>query len=166
MQLGAEQTEREMRRDLGMPPEAYNRIFLADGRYMDLIAAYPPNIEAVAAVFPSAKTIDGVLFTYGSKLYNPHQKVIPIWVLAHERRHTDIQGEQVAEWWDQYLVDGKFRFEQELLAHQDEYALMKKVVRNPEHRAAHTRFIARRLSSPLYGEMVSYGEALKLIRKK
>jgi hypothetical protein len=48
---------------------------------------------------------------------------MPLEILAHEACHS-IQHEQQfgpEAWWDQYLADKRFRFEQELQAHRIEY---------------------------------------------
>jgi hypothetical protein len=53
-------------------------------------------------------------------------------------------------WWDKYLADVEFRYIEELVAHQAEYATYCKRHLNPVKRTQFLRRIAQRLASPLY----------------
>jgi len=122
---------------------------------------YPPNIKQIAAVFPECRR-RGVIFTYGDTIYAPHGVKVPAALVAHEKAHSERQAEIGAEvWWIRYLADTAFRFEEELLAHRAEYQWY--VRRRPHKRALMLKHIAARLSSPLYGCIVPYQQAVDMI---
>jgi hypothetical protein len=132
---------------------------------MIIIPEKPPNFEQIAAVFPIIREQKGILYCWEDRIYNPDKVPVPVEIEAHEAAHSVQQyntgGAQ--SWWDAYLASQEFRFTMELQAHQIEY-LKTKYIRDREKRAKKLVYMARRLSSPLYGNMVSYQEALKLIR--
>jgi hypothetical protein len=110
---------------------------------------YPPNIQAIAAVFPTAMDLP-TIFAYGHDIYNPTGAEIPNALLAHEGVHCArqlIQG--VENWWEQYCRDEVFRYEEELLAHIREYEVGAWGLDRNQRRALlwHT---AERLVAPLY----------------
>lgn len=120
---------------------------------------YPPNIDAILEAFPDAK-VTNVLFAYAPDIYAPRTETIHPTLLVHENTHLKQQGDDPAGWWARYLVDEKFRLEQEFEAHHAEYvaAIMWS---NRQQRRAHLTFIAKKLASRLYGNMIS----LKLAKK-
>lgn len=133
---------------------------------MEIIKDLPPNFDDIARVFPAARG-PGVIFSFGPKLYVPSGKELSEMLMAHETVHSMRQGEQeetILAWWDQYLKDPQFRFVEELLAHKVEYQtyVQMKFPRNERRRAQ--KMIAKRLSSNLYGGIVSYKKALELIK--
>lgn len=128
---------------------------------MKVIDDYPPNFDRIAAAFPEAKR-KGVMFTYGPVIYAPHGIQVPSALKMHEQVHCDRQAEiGVERWWDQYIVDVEFRFNEELLAHRVEYGWFRKY--RPDKRSKMLRELAERLSSKLYGSMVSRSDAQKMI---
>jgi hypothetical protein len=135
----------------------------------------PPNFNEILAVLPDARK-DGIIFAYAPDVYVPyptgklHQSLV-----AHEKVHIRQQldfaysmpasGEVETQpirvsppdtvigpegWWDLYLKDGAFRFDQELEAHRAEYAWWRK---HKTQRIASNMLdrIAERLASGLYG---------------
>ena len=70
------------------------------------------------------------------------------------------------KWWNRYLVDKQFRFDQELEAHRVEW---RKVCEDfPTNRAMRQmglREIARRLAGSLYGHMITVDAAKREIKK-
>jgi hypothetical protein len=50
---------------------------------MNIIKAKPPNFERIAAVFPAARD-KGVLFCYGTDLFNPDGIRVTPYLIAHE----------------------------------------------------------------------------------
>ena len=111
---------------------------------------FHPNIEAIRAKFP----LEGnEIFTYGNTIYTPGRLTKSL--LAHERVHVRQQLRMGVEfWWQQYLVSAPFRLTQELEAHQVEWQMGGRM---PE--------LAARLSSKLYGNLVSHDKAVILISK-
>ena len=128
---------------------------------MKIITSRPPNFEAILKVFPGAAN-EGVIFSYGDTIYSPDRAVLPPQLMAHEAVHGQRQLEIGVElWWDTYLVDLGFRYQEELLAHRVEYQEL--CARHPsrgERRAA-LRLVAKRLASPLYGRMVTLDKAME-----
>ena len=129
---------------------------------MQVVNGYPPNFEDIAAVFPAARN-PGVIFTYGERIYNPGGAPIQPKLKAHVAVHSQRQGYAVDLWWYKYLRDPAFRLEEELLAHRAEYRAFKGSCRdrNEVSRALHDA--AARLSSALYGNMISYMDARRFI---
>lgn len=127
-------------------------------------SARPPNYEKVVRVFPKASQV-GTIFTYGRAIYclKGADGLDPS-LFAHEQVHSDRQiAMGVEAWWDRYLVDNQFRFDEELAAHIVEYEHFAGRGRN--ERKFYLRQIARRLAGPLYGHMVTVDEAKRMILK-
>ena len=122
---------------------------------------FPPNIEEIRKVFPLTGE---EIFAYGNTIYNPSGITLSPELQAHEEVHAKQQAFDPRGWWDRYLIDPQFRLEQELEAHQVEY---RTFCRNHKDRNLRNRYlmaIAKRLSGPVYGSIVSQKEARKLIR--
>ena len=106
-----------------------------------------------------------VVFAWGDKLYNPYELAIPGHILAHEAVHGGRQGSrepEIRDWWKQYMESHAFRFAEELAAHRAEYIHLMRNAPRKQRRSA-LKQVAERLSSPLYGRMVSPSQARKVI---
>lgn len=127
-------------------------------------AEFPPNIEEIKKTFDIKD--HEVFFAYYPHIYNPLNVQIPLPIFAHEYVHLERQKDMGVElWWAYYLNDVKFRFEEELLAHREEYKAYSKLLNaNRAMRRRALTGIAKRLSGNLYGKMVSYAEARELIK--
>lgn len=131
--------------------------------FMQISSEYPPNFDAIAAVFPAARQ-RGVLFTYGQTLHNPAGRHLTAAFLRHEEVHADQQKVIGAdEWWDRYLKDTLFRYQQERTAHIVEY-MNALIDGNRADRRSARQAIAKRLSGPLYGHMITFSEAMKVLK--
>ncbi len=128
---------------------------------MKQIVGYPPNIDRIRTVLP---VHEGVLFSYGGAIYNPQNVHIDGPLEAHEAVHAKQQGDKTEEWWNQYLEDPKFRYEQELEAYRTQYKEICKLVKDRNLRYKFLNAVARDLSSPLYGNCVTLLEAIKAIQ--
>lgn len=124
----------------------------------------PPNWAAVVAKFPVvAEQQDRVVFTYAPYIYVPGGQELPPDLYVHESIHLKQQGDAPEVWWDRYLADADFRLEQELEAYGAQLAMF--------NNAGNRRFeyeknrLATDVSSALYGNMVSYGDAVSQIRR-
>lgn len=135
---------------------------------MKIEVAYPPNFDAVREAFPLAAQ-PGVLFAYGDTIYNPSGVGIPTPLREHEEEHGRRQRAcGVEEWWERYLADRVFRYEEELLAHAAELASLsaragadRNLLARLETQTAH------RLLAPLYdyGRLApSFPEAIRALR--
>ncbi len=128
---------------------------------MEIIAGRPPNFEQIARAFPAARAL-GTIFTYGEKVYVSDGAKLPPSLIAHECVHILQQGKEPQAWWDLYIANARFRFEQELEAHRKELELARGEG-NRKHRRMVLTAIAKRLSGPLYGNCVPLARAKKLL---
>lgn len=134
---------------------------------MKILPTKPPNYDKIVAAMPEAAEV-GVIFCYGDTIYNPSGGTIPPWIEAHEEIHSARQGlsvEEVEAWWDKYLADKQFRFDEELPAHKAEYTAFCGLVKDRERRDRMLRRIALRLASPLYGRLLPYMQAVKVLKE-
>lgn len=123
---------------------------------------FPPNFDFIRAHFPLAGK--RTVFSYGDKIYVPSGIKLSPAIHAHELVHCGRQLELgLAIWWEKYVTDVHFRYWEELLAHRAEYQhLIKDAPGRPWRRKALSE-IARKLSHPLYGPMVTFNQAKKAI---
>ena len=127
----------------------------------------PPNWDAIVAAFPAvAEKEDVAVFTYFPYVYVPGGLPLTPDLETHERVHLAQQGAypgEVEVWWDNYLTTPVFRLEQELEAYGAQLAFMKpygnRVFEYTKDR------LAKDLSGPLYGNLISYGEAVSKLRR-
>lgn len=125
----------------------------------------PPPIYARAQEMWGVRMEQGVVFTYGDTCHCL-KGWIPDWLVPHEEVHVKQQSLiSPAKWWEQYFTDPAFRLEQELEAYRVQYQWICK-----KHKDRATRFnwlqkMAKDLSGPMYGECVSFYQAVKLIRQ-
>lgn len=121
---------------------------------MIIVPARPPNFDAILEKFPDADK-PGVIFAYGDQIFNPSGIEIPHALIAHEGVHGNRQlsmnfGRHPEAWWDRYLTDPQFRYEEELFAHVAEYKVCAQRVTDRNQRARLLLSTARRLIAPLY----------------
>lgn len=127
-----------------------------------IIKDFPPNIEEIRKVF----SLEGhnPVFTYGNKIYSPHSEELPDHLIEHEKVHITQQQEYNKDkWWSDYLTEPEFRLRQELQAYIAQYKYIAKTA-SRQMRRAFARRIARDLSSNLYGNIITYDNALKQIQ--
>lgn len=129
---------------------------------MKIINENPPNIEKIKEAFDFGK--HKPVFAYGDTIYNPWGEEIPHHLVVHEEVHSKQQGEDPEGWWDTYIEDPIFRLAQEVEAHHVQYNYLKTVIKNREALNHLTIFYARAMSGPLYNHMVTYSDAIKLIK--
>ena len=124
----------------------------------------PPNYDAIRQHFGRVVDGPGVMFTYGDTIYFPrsHGQGISQALLAHELVHSRRQGDDPAKWWELYLSDKLFRFEEELVAHQVEYLAACEGVGRQQRRHS-LAAISKRLAGPLYGNMTTKAKAKLII---
>jgi hypothetical protein len=87
----------------------------------------PPNFDKIDAVFK----VKGkpVIFAYGDAIYNPMCVPVATQIAAHEGIHLKQQIEMGPEaWWDRYLSDVRFRYQEEFVAHAMECAVRSKMM--------------------------------------
>jgi len=112
---------------------------------------------------------DGIIFTYGDQISNSIGRMSAD-LLVHEMHHT-IQQRNYADfdgpdkWWKRYLEDDQFRYEQELECYRLQHKWLKEVNKNKQETWMFTRHYANCLSGPMYGNLVSFDEAIEAIIK-
>lgn len=128
----------------------------------------PPIWREVVAKFRIDP--DAVFYAWGNTIYNPGRLKLTPSLIAHEGVHGLRQlGMGVEAWWRRYLDDDGFRLNEEIPAHRAEWFRFERDskmpgVPNPRtQRRWELKQIAKRLSGPMYGGMVTYAEAKRLI---
>lgn len=125
---------------------------------MKICKDFPPNYTEIKEAFnPSPE----VVYTYGDVIYSPLFTELPADLIAHEEVHSRQQIDP-KEWWNKYLKDKDFRVEQEAEAYHVQYEAFKKKHGWTKWR----RFleaIAKDFSGPIYGDSISYEDAIKKI---
>ncbi len=132
---------------------------------MKVVTDYPPNIEEIRAVFDLKP---GTIFAWGDTIYHPQGDKLPSWLIAHEQVHQRQQDGDPAKWWARYLTDPQWRFKQELEAHRVEFnvfCISPAVLGNRNKKRGFLTHLARRLSSPMYGNIRTYQQCRALIKK-
>lgn len=103
---------------------------------------------------------------YGDTIHAKYK--LPPEVIEHERVHLEQQGhtkQGAAFWWERYLADEVFRYEQELQAYRAEYRYIKVHAKDRNKPAREAHRLAKQLSGTMYGGIVTYSEALEAITK-
>lgn len=121
----------------------------------------PPNYDKIIAAIPAARRMDAV-FCYGQTVHVVGNRRLAPEILVHETVHAH-QQINPEEWWDRYLVDKKFRLQQEIEAHRREYSARIDGKGRSERRSALAE-ISKRLASSFYGGIISKDEARLLIQ--
>lgn len=131
---------------------------------MELVKGLPPNIKEIQEVF--GETPKEVVFTYGSKVYIQDMETIPDHIKIHETVHIKQQNNDPEGWWKKYLSDQVFRLQEEIEAYGTQFAWVKKNTRGDKFHKDVLYILARDLSSSMYGNLLSIGEAESKIRNK
>lgn len=137
---------------------------------VEVIIAPPPMFEEIDRVFHVRG--QPVVFTWGTRVYNPTGiKVMPQ-IIAHEavhsERQTDSTGQndeaRLRKWWERYLEDPEFRLDEEIHAHRGEYRWLANQTRDRNTRNRYLLHVARKLAAPLYGGLITAREAARQIQ--
>jgi len=142
-----------------------------------IIIGHPPIFDRILAVFPNADK-PGVLFAFDGCVYNPSGIVVPPALIAHEEVHLKRQRDLGPNphsttkrsgpdlWWDNYLHDSEFRYNEELLAHVAEFKAQR-VTSDRNFGARLLMHTALRLVAPLYNYQPprSLQDAMKDLRR-
>ncbi len=124
----------------------------------------PPNIEEIKTFFTLSK---GTAFTYGNVLYNPDNGPIDVAFIVHEATHQRQQTTAPMtpeKWWHVYLRSEEFRLSQEVEAYQNQYKEQKKHVKDKNQLNSYLQALARDLSGPMYGSIISSERAKEVIK--
>ena len=131
---------------------------------MNIRFDWPPNIDQIEETLPGTRKRIGVVFCYGDTIYNPGKQILKPWILDHEKVHCQRQTD-VKAWWTAYLADMSFRYREELPAHIAEAKSFASMHHDRNQRMQYISMVAQKLSGPLYGRMVSFEAARKILRE-
>ncbi len=123
---------------------------------MRVVYEFPPLYDEIAGAFDLR--CYKPIFSWGDRIFNPHRVAVDTALIAHEGVHGGRQGESPEAWWRRYIADPQFRLTEELLAHTAEYRVRCAGL-TPNQCQAVLRMIARRLTSKLYGSLISITDA-------
>lgn len=116
-----------------------------------------PMLEEYKKVFD---VTDNTIFAYDKVIYS--NKELPVHLEVHERRHLIRQQKiGVDKWCEMYLTDIKFRLKEEVIAYKEQL----ESISDRNQRDKLRKICAKDLSSPLYGNIISYEEAYSLLSK-
>lgn len=123
----------------------------------------PPIYERLVRVF-GIDWNDGIVITYGDTLHTKEGNNIPNDLVVHEKTHTRQQEKiGIMTWWEEYIANPEFRIKQEAEAYRNQWKFLISTEKNRE-RLFHKKLrLVDDLSGPIYGNVVSGSEALKLI---
>lgn len=124
----------------------------------------PPNYDEIVKHFPVVANMSGVIFTYGDILYVPSGNDIPDHLMIHEETHQRQQADiGVKTWWSYYFKNPSFRLTHEVEAYRNQYEYIKEHS-NRQQRRQLLQQLAKDLSRPMYGNLISKKDALELIK--
>lgn len=131
---------------------------------MKIEIANPPILQKIldAGMHPTQH----VIFTYGDTIYNPYNVPLTADLVEHEEVHCKQQGKDPEGWWTRYIDDPLFRVEEEVEAYAVQYTYICTQVRDRNRRHLVLRDLARSLSSPIYGSVISPSSAYNLIKQR
>ena len=130
---------------------------------IQVVVDWPPNIEAIREVLPVK---EGNIFAHGGRIYDPAGRLTPAdhHLFDHEQVHFEQQTALgVNKWWELFLASPEFRLDQEIEAHVAEWRSFQRHNRDRNDRSRHLMVMARRLAAPMYGGIISVGDAKKAI---
>jgi hypothetical protein len=124
-----------------------------------VVARRPPNFAAIERAFGPLPP--NTVFAYGDTIYSPSSDELPPDLVEHEKVHLRQQAAVGGpdEWWRRYIEEPAFRLEQELEAYRAQVATFADRARRREC----ARRVARDLAGPIYGRLITKGEAFRLL---
>lgn len=106
-----------------------------------------------------------IVFTYGN-LITSYGGMMTEDLLAHEPHHQKQQADYgVKSWWERYLEDEIFRYEQELECYRRQYQWVQNNIKDRNEVFNCLMDYSRLLSGKMYGDIVSLNEAMNAIVK-
>lgn len=126
-----------------------------------IIEDFPPNYAILNKVF---KLTDINVFAYAPNIYNPNNCYLDPVVILHEQVHIKQQKDNPEKWWQRYIVEASFRACEEISAYQVQYKALQKITKDRNQLFKWLHQLATDLSSPTYGEIITYDEAIKAIK--
>ena len=109
----------------------------------------------------------GTVYSFATTIFNPDGVDIPDHLIVHESVHGEQQkhDELVAKfWWERYLADPFFRVEQEVEAYHEQYKFICTKIKDKNARFRNLHMLAQFMCSPMYGQCITYTDAIRRIR--
>lgn len=128
-----------------------------------IVVGDPPNLGRIkAAGLDPPRT---AIFAYDGTIFSPAGLKLPGHVIHHEEVHFRQQEAYggADAWWDRYLTDIGFRLEQEVEAYREQIRFFRSRVKDIKKVIALMGLLARDLSGPMYGNLVTFNEAVDLL---
>jgi hypothetical protein len=137
---------------------------------VDFLMSYdkPPIYDNVVSMIGDNVSLLKTIFTYGDIIFNPNELNLTPDIVAHEKVHMDQQGHNnhdAALWWGRYLREPEFRLDQESKAYTKQYEWFCQHYKDRNQRAVYLNGLAKTLSSPLYGNLITQSDAYNLIKR-
>ncbi len=105
---------------------------------------------------------EDTVFPYKDDIYSNH--ILPPDIYVHEVAHLEQQKNIGADEWEKrYLKDDKFRLDQEIQAYRVQLRIVNDYTKDRNKRYQAKVKCAQALASKLYGNIVDYQQALKLL---
>ena len=102
---------------------------------------------------------ENTIFAYDNEIYS--NSPLPNHLIVHEEEHHKQQERDGLDYWvENYLNNNEYRLQQEIEA----YRAQLKSVKDRNTRYKLQIECAKNLSSDLYGDIISYSEAMKAIK--
>jgi hypothetical protein len=121
---------------------------------------FPLLNEVIKKFELNADDLNNLIFTYGDTFFSKNE--LSYGLIAHEITHTFQQMKtSPEEWWKKYLKDEKFRLSQEVEAYRQQYKVYK--MNNDVMPEVMLEKMAQDLSGKIYGNLLSFDEAKKII---
>ena len=125
---------------------------------------HPPNWDRLVKAF--GVEWGTICVAYDKDIYCGDKANLSPDVIVHESVHLARQEKDPVQWWESYMKNKEFRFTEELIAYHTQYDYLKDNVKDKNQLARFLFNLARDLSGPMYGGVVSHSEALRLIKMK
>lgn len=140
-----------------------------------IVHAYPPNYAQLKEHFKLPPS-HNIVFAWGETMFSPNLKnVITDAIKAHEAAHgarqlsfaaTGDAEQSVRAWWNRYIEEIAFRLDEEVIGHRAEFKHIQNsggASRRDKEKAL--EWIASKLSSPLYGGLIMFNDAVRELTK-
>ena len=128
---------------------------------LEIVKDFPPFYGHI--INYGMKPREDTIYPFGLRIYNPSGLPIPDDIMIHEAMHIRQQGNDPQAWWEKYLTDKGFRLSQEIEANREQYKFICKAVKDRNKRFKALDAICRNVSSEIYGNVITYQEARKLL---
>lgn len=109
---------------------------------------------------------DLIIICVGDTVYTKDPSILREDLLVHEKVHEVQQRvEGSAGWWNKYIEDPQFRLSQEIEAYKIQAHWVRENINDRNLRRRYFKSMANDLSSEMYGNLVTFDQAMEIIKK-